>query len=289
MPSRSLAAPPGLLLVATAAVLWALIGLFTPALLDEGVAPLEIAFWRSALGGALFLFHATRRDVVSVGGWRPALALAAFGSVAVGLFYAALVYAIELGGVSLAWILLYTAPAWVAIASVLVLRRRVTWLRAGLVLVTMGGVTLVAVGGGRGISVTVASVAWGLTSGLSYSAWYIAGSRLLDRHGPVTISAWSMLAGAVVLALVADLRPLSVRAAMLLAGLAFVSTYLPALAYYSGLGRVDPTRASIVATIEPVIAFGIGVAVEGERLGAVAAAGGLAVIGAAVLAALRGD
>lgn len=289
MTSTARPAPPGLTLIAAAAVLWALIGVFTPALLDEGLAPIEIAFWRAALAGALFLVHGNRRGGVAVGGWRPAAALAGFGVVAVGLFYAALTFAIDLGGVSLAWILMYTAPAWVAIASVAVLRRRVTRARAALVAVTIGGVAMVALGGGDNVRVTVASIAWGLTAGLAYSAWYVAGSRLLERHAPVTISAWSMLAGAAMLAVVVELQPLSLRAAALLAALAVVSTYLPALAYYSGLGRVDPTRAAIVATIEPVIAFGIGVALQGERLGPLAVAGGVVVVAAAAVASARDD
>lgn len=287
--ARETASPRrGLALVAAAAVLWALIGLFTPALLDDGLRAVDIGFWRALLGGLGFLVHGSARGSLRVGDRREAAWLVGFGVVAVGLFYVALAAAIDLGGVSLAWILLYTAPAWVAIASVVVLREHVDGLRRSLVLATVVGVVLVATGGGDGVRVTLASVAWGLTSGWAYSSWYVVGKRLLARHSPVTISAWTLLAGAAVLLPFVRVVPTDPGTWLLLAGLAGLSTYLPVLAYYSGLGLVDASRASIVATIEPVVALGIGVVVAGERLDPPAVVGALVVLAAAAVASARG-
>jgi DME family drug/metabolite transporter len=279
--------PPGILLVAGAALLWALIGLFTPALLDQGVSATEIAFWRALIGGACFLVHGAARGGLRARSGRDAAELVAFGLVAVGLFYVALAKAVDLGGVSLAWILLYTAPGWVAIAAVTVLKEHVDRVRALLVLATMGGVALVAVGGGEGITVTPGSLAWGLAAGLSYASWYVGGKRFLPRYGPVTISAWTLLAGALVLLPLAGIRAYPLRAWLLLAGLAMVSTYLPVLMYYSGLRAVDASRAAIVATVEPVAALAIGATVGAERLTALAGLGALVVLAAAALASAR--
>ena len=46
----------GYLYVLAAAVLWSLIGPFSKLCMEEGLAPLEVAFWRALLGGALALF-----------------------------------------------------------------------------------------------------------------------------------------------------------------------------------------------------------------------------------------
>lgn len=278
----------GLGLVALAAVLWAMIGLFTPALLDAGLRPTDIGFGRALLGGLCFAVHGAAVRQLGVSSWRDAVGLVAFGAVAVGLFYVALAAAIDLGGVSLAWILLYTAPVWVAAGAVVLLRERVDVVRAGLVAATVAGVALVALGGGEGVRITVASVAWGLTAGLTYATWYIGGKRYLDRYTPVTISAWTLLAGAAVLLPVARWSALSPRGWLLLVGLSVLSTYLPALAYYSGLRSVEASRASIVATVEPVVALAIAVAVEGERLGVVATVGAAIVLATAAAASARG-
>lgn len=270
-----------------AAILWALIGLFTPALLGLGLSSVEIAFWRALGGGLCFALHGAL-----AGGLRPTSArdvgeLAMFGLVAVGVFYVALARAVELGGVSLAWILLYTAPGWVAIAAVTVLREHVDRVRVALVVATMVGVALVAVGGGRGINVSGGSVAWGLLAGLSYASWYVGGKRFLPRHRPVTISAWTLLVGALALLPLAGVRSYPFRAWLLLFGLAIVATYLPVLLYYTGLRSVDASRAAIVATVEPVAALAIGATVGAERLSAVAVAGAVVILGAAALAGTR--
>lgn len=277
----------GIACVLGAAVLWALIGLFTPALLDLGVSAVAIAFWRALGGGVCFAFHGALQ-----GGLRPASArdageLAGFGLVAVALFYVALGRAVELGGVSLAWILLYTAPGWVAVAAITVLREHVGRVRAALVIATMAGVALVAVGGGEGIVVTRGSVVWGLLAGLSYASWYVGAKRFLPRYGPVTISAWTLLVGAFALLPLAGLRTYPARAWLLLAGLAVVATYLPVLLYYTGLRTVDASRAAIVATVEPVVALAIGATVGAERLSLLAAVGAVAVLGAAAVAAAQ--
>jgi drug/metabolite transporter, DME family len=284
--------PPGLLLVATAALLWALIGLFTPALLDVGLSAFEVAFWRALIGGLCFAVHAVVRGGGGAGLLRlrsrsDALGLVLFGVVSVGVFYAALAMAVDLGGVSLAWILLYTAPGWVAVGAVVFLREHIDRVRAALVVATMLGVGLVAVGGGEGVTVTVASMAWGLLSGLSYASWYIGGKRFLPRYDPVTISAWTLLVGALVLLPFAGLRALPARAWLLLLGLSVIATYLPVLAYYSGLRSVDASRAAIVATVEPVAALLIGATVGAERLGVLGGVGALVVLGAAAVASAR--
>jgi drug/metabolite transporter, DME family len=280
--------PPGIALVGLAALLWAMIGLFTPALLDLGLSAFEIAFWRALLGGACFAVHAAvRRRGLAVRSRRDAVGMALFGVISVGVFYAALAMAIDLGGVSLAWILLYTAPGWVAVGAVALLGEHIDRVRGALVIATMAGVALVAIGGGEGIRVSAASLTWGLLSGLSYASWYIGGKRFLPRYHPVTISAWTLLVGAVVLLPVAGVRELTPRAWLLLLGLSVLSTYLPALLYYSGLRSVDASRAAIVATIEPVAALLIGATVGRERLGILAVLGTVIVLGATTLASVR--
>lgn len=271
----------------SAALLWATIGLFTPALLDQGLTAFEIAFWRALLGGTCFAVHAVARRRLRIRSTEDIVGMVMFGVVAVGVFYTALAMAIDLGGVSLAWILLYTAPGWVAVGAVVMLGEHIDRVRAALVISTMAGVALVAVGGGEGITISVASLTWGLLSGLSYASWYIAGKRFLARYDPVTISAWTLMTGAAVLLPFAGFDVFSARAWLLLVGLSVVSTYLPVLMYYSGLRSVDASRAAIVATVEPVAALVIGATVGRERLGAVAVVGAIVVLVAAALASVR--
>lgn len=270
-------------LVATAGLLWAAIGLFATPLLDRGMTPAQIAFWRAAIGGACFLAHGVARRRLPRDP-RALRLLAVFGLVGVGVFYTALPAAIEAGGISLAWLLLYTAPAWVAMAAPAVLGERVGPRTLVLVALTVVGVVLVALGGGEGVTVSGPAVAWGLTAGLTYATWYLVSQRA--GTGPIATGAVAIPVGALALSPAASWPGADAVTWALLLGLGVASTYLAVTCYYAGLARLPAARAAVIATVEPVAALLLAWVLFDERLAAVAAAGAGVVVVAAVLAAL---
>jgi drug/metabolite transporter (DMT)-like permease len=74
---------------------------------------------------------------------------------------------------------------------------------------------------------------------------------------------------------------------LLILGLIIVGTVLPVTLFLAGVGRVGPTGASLLSTLEPVFTVALGVVVLHESLAAVQAIGGVLVIAAAVLVATR--
>ena len=279
----------GYLLVALAALLWALLGVFSKRLLAAGVPPTEIAFWRAALGGAAFVLHASLRGRLRVRNGTDLAALAAFAAVGVTLFYAALNLAIDAGGVSLAFVLLYSAPAFVAVLAALLLGERLTLRKSVLVALSIAGVVLVARAGGGEARVGTAAIAWGLTAGLSYASYYLFGKWILARYAPVTIYAVVMPLGALGLAPLVRFEAVRLATPEMwldLALMALLSTYLAYLVYYTGLRRTEASRAVLVATIEPVAAAVLAAALFGERLGPWGLVGGALVLTAAVLSSL---
>lgn len=276
------------LLILAAASLWALIGVLSKGILAAGVSPLEIAFWRAALAGGAFVAHAALAGRLRLErrGDLPAFAL--FALVGVTLFFASLVLAIDAGGVSLAFILLYSAPAWVALLARLLLRERLGPRKIGLVALSVAGVVLVARGGGQGVTPTVPALAWGLAAGLSYASYYIFGRWVLARYAPATVYAFALPFGALGLLPLVDFAPKTPTAWLLLGVLALVSTYLAYLVYYTGLREVEATRAVLVATVEPVIAAALAAVLFGERIGLLGLLGGALVLAAAALSALPG-
>ena len=276
----------GYLLVACAAVLWALIGLFSRAILDRGVAPLEIAFWRATLAGAAFALHAALVGRLRLERGRDLVSLAAFALLGVTLFYAALVLAIETGGITLAFVLLYTAPAFVALLAWPLLGERLTRAKLALVALATLGVALVASGGSdaQGVQVSTVSLGWGLASGVAYASYYLFGKWVLVRYAPVTVFAVVLPIGALGLAPFVDFTPKDAIVWLLLITLALVSTYLAYLVYYTGLRQVEASRAVLVATVEPVIAAALAAAVHGERLGVLGVVGAALILTAALLA-----
>lgn len=284
-PSREKRERRGLLLVFLAAALWGLLGAFTVGLLATGLHPLEIAFWRALLAGAAFAVHAA-----VAGRWRriPAgdlAAIAGFALVGVSLFYASLILAIDLGGISLAFVLLYSAPAWVTLAAWLLLGEPLGRRHLLLLALATAGVALVSQARGEGVHATFASIAWGLTAGLSYASYYVFGKWVLRRHPPTLVYGLALPLGALALTPLVPWSAKPPSAWLLLAGAALVSTYLAYLLYGIGLRDASASRAVLVATVEPVVAGIVAWAAFGERLGAIGLAGAALVLGAAVWSA----
>lgn len=278
----------GYLLVLAAAVLWGLIGPVSRVALEGGVDPLEIAFWRAALASACFAAHAAAIGRVTVARGDVA-AVAAFGVVGVGLFWTAYLQAIEAGGAALSAVLLYTAPAWVAVLSALFLGERMTGRKALAVVLAIGGVGGIALAGGGGsVRAGAAALFWGLLSGVAYSFHYLFGKRYFARYPAPTLLMYALPLAALAVFPLADFRPKTPAVWGAIVFLAVVPTYLAFLLYGAGLRRVEATRAATVATIEPVVAALAAYAAWGERM---SLAGYLfaALVVAAVVLMVTGD
>lgn len=256
----------GYFYVVCAGVLWGVLGPVARVALQEGVGPLEVAFWRAAFAALLFGAHAgiTRRVRVAP---RDLPAVAGFGLVGVAFLYVAYFMAVRAGGAALATVLLYTAPLWVAVLAALFLHERLGGRKAAAVGLAFAGVAGIALasGGGDGVRVTPAGVAWGLASGGAYALYSLFGKRFFQRYDPATLFLYALPVGALALLPLVDFAPKSPRAWLALGFIALVPTYGSYLFYGAGLKRVEATRAATVAMVEPVVAAVAAYLTWGER------------------------
>ncbi|GIW34120.1 DMT family transporter [Meiothermus sp.] len=242
----------GYLYVLAAACLWGLLGVVSRWAFEQGVSPLEVAFWRAALGAGLFGAQALLMQQVRLE--RPdRWAVLGFGLVGISLFYGAYQLAIESGGAALAAVLLYTAPAIVALLSWLFLREPMDAQKLAAVGLTLLGVALVSLQGG-GVKVSLAALFWGLLSALTYATYYLFGKLYLHRYTTPTVFLYALPVGALGLLPFVDFVPKNAEAWAAIAFLTVASTFFAVTLYFAGLRRLEATRASVVATIEPVVA-----------------------------------
>lgn len=277
----------GCLYVLAAAFMWGLIGLISKFIFAEGVGPLETAFWRAVFGWGFFLAHAARKRQVRVSP-RDAMPLLLFGLVCISVFYGAYQVAISEAGVALAAVLLYTAPAWVALLSWLVLRETLTPLKLACVFMTIAGVGLISLGpqllgDGGGIRLDAFGLAAGLVSGFTYALYYIFGKKYLSRYATPTIFVYAMPVGALTLLPFVEFSHKTPTAWLLLVVLAAVTSYGAFSAYYAGLKRLEATRAAVLATFEPLVAAVLAYIFFAERFGVWGYAGSALIIGAVFL------
>ena len=221
--------------------------------------------------------------------------------IAIGLALGACGYAMQAGcyfaalqriDVSLLSLLLYTFPAMVAAAAVVLGREQINRRRVIALTLALGGLSLVVVGAGAG-ALDPLGVSLGLGAAVVYTTYILVSEGVVGRVRPRMLAALVCTGAAVSLtvgsAVVGDLRPgaLTVAGWGWLACLAAVSTVVAISLFFAGLQRVGPTTASIVSTIEPVVTILLAFLVFTETLGVLQLAGGALVLTAVVVLQAR--
>lgn len=278
--------PRGYIQVAAAAVLWGTLGLAVRRIFAAGLTPLEAAAWRAAGAFVLLVAYCLLSDRQALRVTRRDLPLlAAFGAVSVAGFMTVYFTAIELATVATAAVLLYTAPAWVVVLARVSFGEPVTPMKAAAVALSFAGCALVigAVGPGA-MRLTPAGALAGLAAGLTYALYSIFGKTALRRHSPMTTVVYTLAFGAAFLILAAGgLHRPPAGSLLPLAYLAVFPTAAAYLLYIGGLRWVEAGRASVVATLEPVVAALVGTLVLREPFGTLQWLGAALVIGGVVL------
>jgi len=288
----------GVALVVLAATLWGTLGTLYTLTIDEyRLPPLTVVFYR-----ALFATLALALLRIGRGGWRIGRAdrplVIAYGLLGVTVFYVAYIYAVLLVGVTTAVVLLYTAPAIVAVLAWRFLGEQWTRRKGVALGLTLGGVVLVAGAydpaalGGNALG-----LGCGLLAGATYALYSIFG-KLAHRQalslptlllytlgiGTLGLLAWIAVSDPAALFAPGD-RP-AVWAVLLMLGT--VQTLLPIAAYTISLRHLDAGVASICAMLEPVVAGALAVGVLHRPVGWPAAVGAGAILAAVGLLTLSG-
>jgi drug/metabolite transporter (DMT)-like permease len=242
----------GRLLVVTAAVLWSTSGMFKAFLIEPTalglneppLKPLQIAAGRVLFAGLIMLPLLRPRDVT----FRPLMAGTALTFAAMNAMFMG---AMVLGSAANAILLQYTAPLWLYILGVGLLREPAD--RRGVVAVVIGtlGIGVIVYGGWQGEQALV--VLLGLGSGLTY-ALILLGLRLMRDVSPVWLTAVNHLTGAVVLLpfVWKDGLPTPAQTAWL-ALFGSLQLGLPYMLMARGLRSVSPQEAGTLTLLEPLL------------------------------------
>ena len=140
-----------------------------------------------------------------------------------------------------------------------------------------------------GLTVTLTGVLLGLGAGFFYALYSIFGRYALAHYSSMTVTVWTFLfAGPASLVLVPGSRTLGPALArpdmwLTAAGLVVFSTVLPYIFYTKGLSRVEAGQASIMASLEPVVAALAGILAFGEPVNAATVAGIICVLAGVVI------
>lgn len=267
-----------------AGTLWGLIGLFNRNLTAGGLSAVSIVVVRN-LGGLIVLtlvLLILDRSVFQIK-LRHLPYFFGTGIISILLFTLCYFSAQQMCSLAVAAILLYTAPAFVVAMSALLFRDKLTKGKLAALILAFLGCTLVSGIWSGGLSVTVWGLALGVASGFFYGLYSIFGRYALAHYQPLTVTFYTFVfagAGSLFLIKPAELGTCLTHPPMLLLtlGLVVISTVLPYILYTRGLAKLDSGKASILASVEPVVAALVGVLAFGEPMSIMVALGLLCIL-----------
>lgn len=260
-------------LIIISAALWGLVGIFVKGLYVLNLSSMEIVALR-ALNAALILvifafiknrslFKIKLRDIPYFIGT---------GLFSFVFFNWCYFIAIENTSLSTAAILLYTAPAFVMVLSWILFKEKMTRAKTiSLILTFTGCVCVTGYLQNAGQRISISGLLAGLGAGFGYALYSIFGKYALKKYTPYTVTLYTFIfAGISSIPFMEfnKLLPLVLNGEVLSKSmyLGLFSTVLPFTFYTKGLSNIDSGKASIIATLEPVVAMLVSVFLFREQI-----------------------
>jgi drug/metabolite transporter (DMT)-like permease len=268
------------LLIVIASILWGTSAIFANLLYHHGFSPLQVTAMRGTVSAILMSIYVfiSNKKLFKIN----LSQLIWFALGGLSMFLAAYFYyeSMNVGSVSVAVMLMYTAPIFVMTYSVLFLGEKLTVVKfISIVLVLLGCALISGIVGGAKFNLW--GVVTGLLSGISYSAYNIIAKVQISKKGnPLSASVYCYIFMALASFLFADIggiftiantQPVYLYA--LIIGVGVFTVTFPYSLYTLSLKYIPVGTASALGIIEPMTATLFGVAIFGEPLGLTAAIG----------------
>jgi drug/metabolite transporter (DMT)-like permease len=261
------------LFISTGAAMWGIISIFVQSLYSYGFTPLQVVAVRAITSTLLLMGYIslTNPSLLKIQ-VRDVKYFIGTGIFSIVFFNWCYFTAMQETSVSVAAILLYTAPAFVTVLSRILFKEWFTKKKILALLVTFMGCSFVVgilpAGGGN---VSLYGIVIGIGSGFGYALYSIFGKFALVKHHTLTVTIYTFLFASVGILPISRLwnaAPLFLNWKVVgySIGLGLIPTVLAYLLYTYGLSHVESSRASITATVEPVVATLTGILLFGESL-----------------------
>lgn len=291
----------GYLYALLASLLFGLNGSTTKVIVDAGLSPAQLTFFRvtvvALLAGGLLLVTNRRAFRISL---RQLAVMAVLGVAGVALIQWFYAVAISLLPVGIALMLEYTGVLIVALVARFVFKERVKsriWLAIGCVLIGMAVVAQIWAS-----TLSELGVLAGILAAICLAVYFLVGERQVAATSPLAVSFWSMLFASAFwlvfsawwqvepqtlvqdVALNGNLGAVSLPLWLLTLWNGVFGSFAPYLFSYMALGRLTATAAGIVSASEVIFAFAFAFLWLGESLDGLQMAGVVLVLAGIVVA-----
>ena len=283
-------------LVILAGILWGTSGIFVHYLAPLGYTSMQMTAMRASVGAVAMAAYALAHDrgLFKI----RKLELCIFALTAIGLFGTGTFYftSMQASSISTAVVLMYMAPVYVTVFSVLFFGERLNAAKVISVVLMLAGCALVSGIITDGLTINMPGIAAGVLAGISYGAYNIL-TKLSMRIGisPEKATCWVFMLTAVIAIVMCEPSDLLRRTAEqpaasipLIIGIGAVTFILPYLCYTVAMKHLDACTTSALGIVEPMSATMFGCFILGETLD-IWTGTGVALILSAVLLLSRGE
>lgn len=261
-------------LVLMAGILWGMIGLFVRKLNEYGLSSMDIVGVRAVVTAAilfvsLFVFD---RDLLKIK-LRDLWCFLGTGILSIVFFNFCYFSAIDRISLAVAAILLYTAPAFVLIMSAFLFKEVITKKKILCILFVIIGCGLAGGIANESLNISLSGILYGLGAGVGYALYSIFSRFAIDKgYKSLTITFYTFLIATIVTLPFAHIKLIFASCTNDSSGTIYVvlfgivTTVLPYILYTFGLKDMDNSKASLIASIEPITATVLGIVVFSEKI-----------------------
>lgn len=252
---------------------WGMIGFFSRSLSDVNLNSIQISMLRALVSSVslLLMILVTNRNKLRVR-IKDIWLFIGSGVLSIAFFNICYFVSIRENTLSLAAILLYTAPSFVVIMSNIVFKEKITRQKLFALIISFAG-SFFAVGVfSERIQTTTFGLAVGLGSGIGYALYSIFSRIALKKYNWLTVITYTFLFAT--MALLPFSKPMEVykvishtpTVVVSILALGWFSTLLPFLLYTKGLEHLEVGNAALLTFVEPVVATLVGVIAFHEKI-----------------------
>ncbi|MBL7203778.1 MAG: EamA family transporter [Desulfobacteraceae bacterium] len=282
------------LLIMCAAFLWASSATASKYLFNTGMSPYTLAQYRVSFSSLLIFAYLLlfSRDTLRIN-VRDLWYLVVLGALGMGGVQVTYLFAIFKIKVAMAILLQYLAPFFVAIYSYLFFKEKMDrWKVLSIFLAFAGCFFVVEAYSVSFFSLDRKGIIAGLLSAGFFSFYSLFGERLMRKYNPWTVLFYSFVFAALLFNIILPPKNIFLwktefRWWFTVIYIISFGTVIPFGFYFIGIEHLRATRASIVATLEPISAGILSYTILGEALTPWQIFGGLLVITAIIIIQFR--
>lgn len=261
------------LFIIASAVFWGLIGLFVKVLAAQGFTSMQIVALRAIVSAILMVAILCKLGTQHFK-INPKTMLPLIGMGVVSLTFSNYCYfnCIELSSLAVAALLLYTAPIFVMLMSLALFNESFTIAKGIALAATFVGCAFITGTFDSQLALSLKGLCFGLGSGIGYALYSIFGKYAIRNYSTLTITAYAFIFASISSIPLANFSHSSIthlftfQSIWAVLGLAALSTVIPYWLYTLGLEQVEAGRASILATVEPLVAAAVGIVLFNEPI-----------------------